>query len=586
MPHDLPYVVKEDNLVFALDVGTRTVVGVVCYPEENNLRVLEIESREHPQRDMIDGQIHNIEGVSQTVQQVKQLLEERLKLKLKKVSVAAAGRALETVKVRAGKDIPSEHRINAREISQLELEGAEKARQKLSKKNKTGNGTYYCVGYSTVQYLLDGHPISSLISQKGSYIEVEVLATFLPAPVVDSLLTVIENVDLTLHSLTLEPIAAMEVLIPPQYRHLNLALIDVGAGTSDIAITKRGSIIAYAMVPMAGDEVTEALADHYLMDFNSAEALKIEIAQQKPEHTLTDIIGNTKKVTLEEALEVIKPVIRQLSKKISRSITNYNKTSPRAIFCIGGGSQTPLLREELSKIMNIPLERVAIRNYDSLNRIINTGNILQGPECVTPFGIALSSLQEKFFGFSYVTVNGKVVRLLETEPTRVGKALLSAGYNPKLLIGLRGASLQVTVNDETKIFPGKTGENARIWANGKPANLETIVSPNDEMVVEPAQPGEKAAVTVGDLLEDKGAYIYIKGSRVYIPYRATVNGEPAAPEKLLSDGDRVEINKLGTLEELSQLTEIDFSHLKVTVNGKEVDLSSSLKPGDRVDWEE
>ena len=55
---------------------------------------------------------------------------------------------------------------------------------------------------------------------------------------------------------------------------LNIALVDVGAGTSDISITRDGSIIAYGMIPYAGDELTEAIVHHYLVDFKTAEQMK------------------------------------------------------------------------------------------------------------------------------------------------------------------------------------------------------------------------------------------------------------------------------------------------------------------------
>lgn len=580
------YLVEPEKVVFALDVGTRNIVGVVCYPEEDNLRILDLETKEHRQRDMIDGQIHHVERVSQTVIQVKNNLEERLGFQLNRVSVAAAGRALKTVKVKSGKEMAPDHRITSEEVSHLELEAAEKAKQELSREEPHFSSGYYCVGYTTVQYFLDEHPISSLISQQGRYIEVEVLATFLPATVVDSLLTVVDKAELTLHSLTLEPIAAAQALIPPEYRHLNLALVDIGAGTSDIAITSQGSIIAYAMVPEAGDEITEKLADYYLLDFQSAEKLKLQLSQGYSTLQVADIIGNTREVSREELLETVQPVIQQLAGNIASAITYFNRSSPRALFCIGGGSQTPLLREKLSEIMEIPLERIAVRDYNSLNRILHEGSELKGPECVTPYGIALSSLKEQFFGFSYVSVNGKVVRLLETEPTTIGKVLLTAGYNPRALIGLRGPSLHINVDGEEKVFPGKPGDNACIWLNGEAATLESVVKPNDEIVIEAAQEGEKPEVTVEDVLDDdRSSGIFLKGARVEIPYTILVNEKPAEPSTRLSDGDRVQTKELGTLHELSQLTEIDFSNKQIRVNGKEADLSYRLQPGDRIDWE-
>ena len=56
---------------------------------------------------------------------------------------------------------------------------------------------------------------------------------------------------------------------------LNIALVDVGAGTSDISITREGSIIAYGMIPYAGDELTELIVQQYLVDFQTAEKMKL-----------------------------------------------------------------------------------------------------------------------------------------------------------------------------------------------------------------------------------------------------------------------------------------------------------------------
>ena len=89
---------------------------------------------------------------------------------------------------------------------------------------------------------------------------VELIATFLPEEVVDGLYEAVEYAGLNVASLTLEPIASMNIAIPEQYRLLNICLVDVGAGTSDICITKDGSIVAYGMIPLAGDEITEKIA--------------------------------------------------------------------------------------------------------------------------------------------------------------------------------------------------------------------------------------------------------------------------------------------------------------------------------------
>ncbi|RKJ28920.1 cell division protein, partial [Butyricicoccus sp. 1XD8-22] len=144
-----------------------------------------------------------------------------------------------------------------------ELQAVQQAQGKLIGHQDDSSNHYYCVGYSVLYYKLDGEEIGSLVDQQGDEASIEVIATFLPRVVVESLLAALKRANLEMEAMTLEPIAAINVLIPSSMRRLNVALVDIGAGTSDIAITDKGTIVAYGMVPVAGDEITEALSDHY-----------------------------------------------------------------------------------------------------------------------------------------------------------------------------------------------------------------------------------------------------------------------------------------------------------------------------------
>ena len=84
------------NMIFALDIGTRSVIGMVGVVEDDKVKIIAIEKEEHTERAMIDGQIENIEKVSSLAKKVKRRLETKLHTRLKRVCVAAAGRALRT----------------------------------------------------------------------------------------------------------------------------------------------------------------------------------------------------------------------------------------------------------------------------------------------------------------------------------------------------------------------------------------------------------------------------------------------------------------------------------------------------------
>ena len=203
---------------------------------------------------MLSGRIHGIDAISKTINAVKLELEEKLGSALKEVCIAAAGRVLKTVNVTATHQFEQDTVITDEMIHSLDLLGIEEAYKEIRKTDHTQVYNYYCVGYSNVKYYLNDYMMLSIEGHKGSKISAEILATFLPEEVIDGLYKAIELAGLSVVNLTLEPIAAMEVAIPENIRLLNLALVDVGAGTSDISITKDGSIIGFGMIPFAGDE--------------------------------------------------------------------------------------------------------------------------------------------------------------------------------------------------------------------------------------------------------------------------------------------------------------------------------------------
>lgn len=573
--------VDPEKLVFAMDIGTRSVIGLVCYPNKEKLDVLATEIAYHPQRDMLDGQIHNIEGVIQTVGTVKKALENKLGITLHKVALAAAGRALKTCRHLAERKLEGAHKIRKEEIASLELEAVEKSQEILVHEEIHPNETYYCIGYTTVAYYLDDYPITSLLGQRGNKMGVEVLSTFLPRVVIDSLLSVVEAHGMTITNLTLEPIAALNVTIPKEYRSLNLALVDVGAGTADIAITHKGTVVGYAMVPLAGDEITEQIADAYLLDFNTAEKIKLKLSEKKTNISFTDILGNNHILPPEKIIEVIKPAVNKIAGEIASVIKQLNKGPTRALFCIGGGSQTPLLREKLAEHLGLPQENVVIRGREMIYQIKYKGKKLKGPESITPFGIAVSAMEKKYFGFSYITINGKVVRLIDTD-LKVGNALLAAGFSSKKLLARRGPGIKISINGKEKILPGTPGENARILLNGKEASLETAISNNDKIEIVEASAGKAPLVRVRDFFPPEKYHVYLNEERISLTPFLLLNGEKANLDKTLNDGDKIEYKGMGTLEDFFKIAELNPENIFFEVNQRQSSLYYELQPGDRI----
>ena len=160
-----------EQMVFGLDIGTRSVVGTVGYKEnEHNFTVLAQAIRYHETRAMMDGQIHDIAKVSETIREVKKDLEKQLNLKLTEVCIAAAGRVLETVTIKAELDLLEDKIISQEDIHALELSGIEQGYEMIRENKKDQGMNFYCVGYSVVHYYLNNFMITNLQGHKGSKI--------------------------------------------------------------------------------------------------------------------------------------------------------------------------------------------------------------------------------------------------------------------------------------------------------------------------------------------------------------------------------------------------------------------------------
>lgn len=569
------------DLLFALDIGTRNVVGTIARQEGDNYVVLDYEVMSHPERAMFDGQIHDIEKVTKVVSNVVEALEKRNGFGLERAAIAAAGRALKIERASVSREIDLTKEMTKMMTDSLEMEAIQAAQKKLTTAQKV-QSDYYCVGYSVINYYLDGSMILNPLGHKGSEIEVEIIATFLPHIVVDSLYAVINRAGLEVMNLTLEPIAAMSVAIPPHLRLLNLALVDVGAGTSDIAISKEGTVVSYGMVAYAGDKVTEQLAQTYLLDFNMAEALKVEL-NQRDKHCFNDILGLPHEVTTDEILTQVESTVLDLAEKVGAHILELNKKAPSAVFCIGGGSQIPEFTELLARKLELPPERVVIKTVESLEKMSFVGSPLKGPEFITPIGIGVTAFTEREQDFLQVNVNDNTVRLFNSKSLRVADALILAGIPARSLLSERGPELQFTLNGNQQFIKGEYGEPAQIFVNGVLSSLDGKLSHKDQITVVPALPGNLKQVCLSEVISTEETLDF-KGQKIQMHLYVSVNGVNRTGEYIIKPEDEIVTKGIHTLLDLAQLSEINPRTAQFTVNGEERPLSYVLKANDVVDF--
>lgn len=584
--------------IFALDIGTRKVMGIIARRQEEFLEILDAEVIEHTSRAMLDGQIHSIEEVARTVNKIKACLETRSNRKLKDVGVAVAGRNLLTFKSKAARDFEFEQEITPAMVRGLELQAVEA----ILSDNQQDVSRFYCAGYSPVYYELDGTRISCLSGHRGKAIACELIVTFLPRIVLESMFAVLKKAGLEASNITLEPIAAFNAIIPPEIRNLNIALLDIGAGTSDLALTKDGHIFAYGMVNEAGDEITECVSELLLVDFCAAETIKRSL--DKPGAIeYKDIWGRPHTIEPEKVIELLSERIKKLAESVAQKTLALNGTPPQAVVAVGGGAQTVNLIRELALALGLGQERAGLRLPSAIKNIKDASQKLTGPESITPIGIALMTASSWGLRFIEIEVNLKKFRMLDFHQKKdiISALTLSGAINHKRLYPKPGMAITCTVNGELKIIKGSLGEPARITLNGNPvSSLAQIIKDGDILTFEEASPGKDAFCRIKDLSAVKTSTISFNREIIEVNPSLLMNGKEADLDTAVSDRADIRILPLTVKDALRHngldvesfserqilvningnprmLTQRNFT---LTLNGKSAGLDAELKPND------
>lgn len=514
------------GMIFALDIGTRSIIGMLGHVEDGRFHVTAIEKEEHGRRAMLDGQIVEIEQVAAVARKVISRLEEKAQVKLCRVCVAAAGRALKSQSAKFVLEFDGLRQAGEDLIGQLEAGAVSEAERLIAGEN-AGQGRFYMVGYTARQYIVDGYPMTNLMDHRGQVFEADVVATFLPSGVVESLYAVTARLGLEVSSLTLEPIAALNAAIPEGIRLLNLVLVDIGAGTSDIAVCREGSVVGYTMATVAGDEITELLMRSLLVDFQTGERLKMSLGSVEPISYL-DILGIKHDIHGENLKELIQPAAQKLAKEISGRILELNGGTPSAVFLAGGGSKLQGLTQLVAEALDMSEARVALAGNHFEHSAFSEEFQLNDPEFATPLGIGASAALGMINDSYMVTLNGYPAKLFRNGSLNLRDVLLMNGYHYGDMMGRTGANLSYTLNGKREFLRGMPGTEARMEINGETAELTAVIQAGDRIDFTPARPGISARLTLAERLGEE-----FQGN-------VTVNGEVREMNYSIRQGDQVE----------------------------------------------
>jgi cell division protein FtsA len=236
---------------------------------------------------------------------------------------------------------------------------------------------------------IDGYTVTNPVGFQGRYVKIGIFNAFAPLVHLGALQTVASQLDLELLQVVAEPYAVARVLSTEQVQQAGAIFIDIGGGTTDVALVRQGGIEGTRMFALGGRAFTKSLADRLDLPFPRAEALKVDFArglQVDRRDEIEQIIADD--VTVWSA--GVELVIEELA---------AGDLLPGRIYLCGGGSRLPAIREALAAERfwkHLPFARppeVAIMSPEMVETIRDETKLLIDQQDVTPLGLAWQAIE-------------------------------------------------------------------------------------------------------------------------------------------------------------------------------------------------
>jgi cell division protein FtsA len=259
---------KEDkNLIVGLDIGTSKVVVIVGEVDAGGeIEVVGIGS--HPSRGLKKGVVVNIESTVQSIQHAVDEAERMAGCRIHSAYTGISGshiRGLNSHGVTAIKD---------QEVTQEDVERVIEAAQVVA--IPTDQKILHILPR---EFIIDGQEgIQDPVGMSGVRLEARVHIVTGAVSAVQNIVKCVQRCGLEVDDVILQQLASSRAVLNPDERELGVCLLDLGGGTTDLAVFTHGAISHTAVIPIAGDQVTNDIAVAFRTPTQSAEDIKIKHA--------------------------------------------------------------------------------------------------------------------------------------------------------------------------------------------------------------------------------------------------------------------------------------------------------------------
>lgn len=376
----------------ALDIGTEVAKALVFQidADEKNGIVVGVGKEKQKKGNMQSGAVSDISGVIETCQlSISKALEHAGIKKVKKAIVGIAGELVKgtTTTVHYERGNP-DSRIDFPElkgiIQKVQLKAYERIQQQIEW--ETGQDIdVKLINAAIVDVRIDGYQVTNPIGFQGKDVSVSIFNAYAPMIHLGALQTIADELGIDLLSIAAEPYAVARSVDYDDALDFNAIFVDIGGGTTDIAVVRNGGLEGTKMFAFGGRAFTKKLAQELRIELEEAEELKIKYAEGK--------LGEDVNSKIEQILE--SDVAVWLS-GVELSLSEFagNDVLPSKILLCGGGSGLPGIKNALASsewTRNLPFAKAPIVSFlqpKDVARIIDHTEELKNPQDVTPMGLA------------------------------------------------------------------------------------------------------------------------------------------------------------------------------------------------------
>lgn len=399
--------VREDkNLIVGLDIGTSKIVAIVAeLLPEGTLKVIGLG--QHISRGLKKGVVVNIDSTMQAIQRAIEEAELMADCKINTVFTGIAGNHVKSL---------NSHgmvKIKDAEVSQMDVDRVVETARAIALP-----ADQQILHILTQEFIIDGQEdVREPLGMSGMKLEVKVHIVTGAVAAAQNIVKCIKRCGLEVSDLILQPLASSVAVLTEDEKELGVCLVDIGGGTTDIAVFKNGAIRHTAVIPIAGDQMTNDIAVAFRTPTQSAEEIKVKygcaLRQLADAREVVEVPGvdgrEARQLSVQTLAEVIEPRVVELYEFVQKELrrSGMEEMIASGIVITGGSAAMRGMVELGEEIFHTPVRLGMPRYVSGLSEVINS------PRYATGVGLVLMGKQQLELQLTGHMKSNSIVRVFE-----------------------------------------------------------------------------------------------------------------------------------------------------------------------------